>query len=370
MGRVSKTPSNTKQVTIREVASKALVSVGTVSRVFNNQPNVENDLRLRVLGAATELGYIHRGRTTKATAAKEAARKDNDGSNKISHVAFCCRTGIGFTSSVIHNPYFGLILNGVEIECRRHKLHLIFHVVEDAPGEFTNFQESLQRSVADAILLANFTNSALINNIPKLNMPVVLMDHYYPGVPMDVVMNENYGGSYQAVQYLVSKGHRKIGFINGLPHYTIQRRMDGYRKALEDAGLEFDPSLIVPCNLSIEDGRRAADRAIAAGVECSAYLCANDSSAIGFIQRMLELGRRVPDDFSIIGFDNIEMSGLISPPLTTIDTNPVAVGRIAVRTLLDRVKDPSLPFMQHLLPSNLVARGSVAAPNAKFLAGL
>lgn len=359
MGRIPKTTSDSKPVTIRDVASKALVSVGTASRVFNNQPNVENDLRLRVLGAANELGYVHRGRASKVTLDKELDKKDSNGLPKISHVAFCCRTGIGFTSSVIHNPYFGLILNGVEIECRRHKLHLIFHVVEDSPGEFTHFQESLQRSVADAILLANFTNSALISNIPKLNLPVVLMDHYYPGVQMDIVMNENYGGSYQAVQYLIEKGHRRIGFIDGLPHYTVMRRKDGYRKAMEDSGLGYDPARIVPCNLSVEDGRRAADRVVNMGLDCTAYLCANDSSAIGFIQRMSELGRRIPDDISIIGFDNIEMSGLISPALTTVDTNPVAVGRMAVRILLNRVKDPGMPFMQHLLPSNLIERLSV-----------
>lgn len=343
------------QSTIRDVANRALVSIGTASRVFNNYPNVEADLRLRVLQAATELGYTHRQRN----GALFQASREEENEHTITHIAFCCRSGIGAGAAPLDNPYFSLVLHGVEAECRRQKLHLLYYVFEDDPHELTRARSTLSKSGAEAILLVNFINEELVSDLLKLDLPAVLIDHYFHELPLDVVMNENYAGTVRAVQYLIQAGHRRIGFLNGLPHYTIERRREGYRVALEKAGIEYDPDLILEGNLSLEGGVNSADEIIRRKLDCTAYFCANDQSAIGLIQRLGEHGVRIPEDVSIVGFDDIEAAKLISPPLTTVRANAEQLGRMAVRRLLDRVKDPTLPVTQTLLHSTLVERRSV-----------
>lgn len=344
------------QSTIRDVANRALVSIGTASRVFNNYPNVEADLRIRVLKAANELGYVHRQRNG---ALFRLDDNDDDNGHTITHIAFCCRAGIGSATAPLDNPYFSLVLHGVEAECRRQKLHLLYYVLEDDPRELTRARSTLSKSGAEAILLVNFTNEELVSDILKLDIPTVLIDHYFHELPLDVVMNENFAGTVRAVQHLIQAGHRRIGFLDGSPHYTIERRREGYRAALEKAGIGYDPDLVVEGDLSFESGLQAAEIISQRKLGCTAYFCANDQSAIGLIQGLAEQGLRVPDDISVVGFDDVEAAKLISPPLTTVRANAEQLGRMAVRRLLDRVKDPTLPVTQTLLHSTLVERRSV-----------
>src|SRR5437764_10515111 len=138
------------QAKIRDVASKALVSIGTVSRVLNNHPNVEPDLRMRVLEAVNELGYVHRPRQTYRFIMDE----DVPLKSEISHIAFCCRRELVTTG--ISNPYFSLVLQGVEAECRKHNLHLIYNIAEDHADELPRAKQMLRASGAEAVLLVNF----------------------------------------------------------------------------------------------------------------------------------------------------------------------------------------------------------------------
>lgn len=349
-------------VTIRDVASKAEVSVGTVSRVLNNHANVEKELKQRVLGAADALGYVPRQRTTSGSAVRQGFGRPAS-VEQLTHIAFCCRVGTGTSAGPLQNPYFSMILNGAEAECRQHNLHVLYHVFDDLPSASIDIRERLTRSQANALVMLNFTNHALISGLIKMNLPMVLVDHYFPDLPVDVVMNENYFSAIQAIQYLLEKGHRRIGFLDGLNHYTIRRRREGYRAALEEANL-YDPQLVVRGNLSFDSGLSAADEVIERKLDCTAFLCANDSSAIGFIQRLTARGRRVPEDISVIGFDDIESSALISPPLTSLRSHAEQLGRIAVHRLLDRIKNPTLPVSQTLINSSLIERQSVKALSA------
>lgn len=343
------------QVTIREVATHALVSIGTASRVFNNHPNVEEGLRVRVLAAANELGYTHRLRER----ANSYNFHDDGKRPRINHVAFCCRAGLGSVNVVAQNPYFSLVLHGAEAECRNHKMHLLYQVFEDDAHYLDRVFESLKKSGAEALILVNFTSERLVGGLLELNLPAVLIDHYFPELPLDVVMNENYSGSMRVMEYLIGKGHRRIGFLDGLAHYTIKQRRAAYRTALDNGGLSYDPELVVTGDLTIEGGVRAAQEVVRRGLDATAFFCANDTSAIGFIQGLNAAGWRVPEDISVVGFDDIEAAKIISPPLTTVQTNADQLGRMAVRRLLDRIKDPTLPVTQTLLQSTLVERHSV-----------
>jgi LacI family transcriptional regulator len=343
------------QVTIRDVAKLALVSIGTVSRVLNNVPNVEPELRLRVLRATQELGYVHRQRGNPATHAGNG-EKDK---KTISRIAFCCRAELSPIAPSIQNHYFSLVLQGVEAECRHQDLHILYSIIEDEAAELSRAQDKLRKSGADALLLVNFINEELVSGLLELGLPAILIDHFFPDLQLDVVMNQNYPSAMRAMRYLIESGHRRIGFLDGPPHYTIQRRRDGYRAALENAGIPFDPELVIPGNLYFDGGGHAADEIIRRKLDCTAFFCANDTSAIGLIQGLLRNGVRVPEDISVVGFDDIEAAKLISPALTTVRANPDQLGRMAVIRLLERCKDPTLPVCQTLLHSTLVERNSV-----------
>jgi LacI family transcriptional regulator len=193
----------------------------------------------------------------------------------------------------------------------------------------------------------------------EMGLPTVMVDHYFPEMPLDAVMNENFNAAIRAVQHLIEMGHTNIGFLDGPPHYTVQRRREGYRAALEKAGIGYNPDLILPGTLHMSSGVEAAEEIMRRKLTCTAYFCANDTSAIGLIQGLRAYNIRVPEDVSIIGFDDIEAAKLITPALTTIQSNAEQLGRLAVIRLLERVKDTTLPITQTLLQSSLIMRNSV-----------
>lgn len=337
------------------------MSIGTVSRVLNNHPNVEPDLRLRVMKVVSELGYTlpKRSKLTAQYTATEESGRLQDVVQKIKHVAFCCRSGISPFASDVANSYFHRMLHGVETECGQHNLHLIYRTIDDHESEVEQALRMLGESRADALLLINFTNFELVKGLYQLGLPTVLVDHFFADLPLDVITSENYQGAEKAVKYLIEKGHRRIGFVNGLPHYTIQSRFEGYRRALEEAGIDFDWQLVVPGNLTLEGGIAAAQHVVQKKLDCTAYFCSNDPSAFGFIQGLRGHGLEVPKDISVVGFDDLEGARLISPSLTTVRANTEEVGRMAVRKLLERVNFPDLPFTQTLLSTSLIERDSV-----------
>ncbi len=217
----------------------------------------------------------------------------------------------------------------------------------------------LLESHADALLLINFIDHRLVAGLTDIGLPAVLVDHLFPDLPLDTVSNDNYSGGISAVRHLIKKGRRRIGFLNGLPHITVQQRFEGYRRSLEEAGIMFDPAYVVPGNLTLDGGIAAAQTVFERELDCTAYFCSNDWSAFGFIQGLHARGLRVPEDVSIIGFDDAETAKLISPTLTTVRVDPVGLGRTAVRKLIERVKNLGLPINQTLLYTQLIERESV-----------
>lgn len=347
------------QIGVRDVADKALVSIGTVSRVLNNHPNVEADLRLRVLEAVNELGYVHRPRRTDRFIFDRSEGEAVE-ENKVRQVTFCYRKSISpqFTPEM-GNTYFPLVLQGAEMECRQQNLHLRYRIIEDDAEELPRAREALLESQAEALVLVNFVDHTLISGLLELNLPAVLVDHYFPDLSLDAIMNDSYDGAFQAVQHLIKQGHRRIAFVNGLSHYTIIRRADAYRRALELAGISFNHEWVLQGDLTPEGGVAAAEKFVLQKLDCTAVFCANDNTAFGFIQGLATHGIRVPDSISIVGFDDVDAARFVTPPLTTIRADAPALGRMAIRKLLERIADPTLPVTQTLVRAELIERRSV-----------
>jgi LacI family transcriptional regulator len=226
----------------------------------------------------------------------------------------------------------------------------------------------------DGILLVGTAKPEVVRLIQSAGLPLVLVDNHVPQCGVDSVLSDNVEGAKAAVSYLIEAGHASIAFIGGPTAaglgpintvYTVEQRAMGYWAALRENGLPIDDRLFESCNMTTAGGYEACKRLLARGAQFSALLCANDETAIGATKALREAGRRVPDDISIVGFDDIDMAEHLTPALTTVRIHKRAIGATAVKTLIARATDPDAMPVTILLPTELIKRDSVAARRAR-----
>ena len=339
----------TSSVTVKDVARVAEVSVGTVSRVFNNHHNVTEEIRQRVLKAASELGYAGPGRgalvrtRTNWPPSNARSRENGRGLKEIGFI-YCSSM---HEHVVTANPFWSHILYGVESETRKSNIKVTYRAIGEIAHTPDVVLTTLSEMKLGGILLVGPAEANTIGLIKSLKLPLVLVDNYVPGLAVDAVVGDNFGGARNAVDYLINEGHTQIAFIGGslIPGprpinkiYTIERRAAGYRTALLDAGLHINYDLYESGGLTLEGGYQACKRLLSSFPQrpFSALFCANDATAIGSMKALREAGLRIPEDVSLIGFDDLEMVEHLTPPLTTVRVNKEALGCMAVKTLLMR----------------------------------
>jgi LacI family transcriptional regulator len=339
---------------IHDVARRANVSSGTVSRVLNDHDNIDDDLRRRVLHAVAELGYVPR-RTRGRPPSRPATA-----------------LGIGFfliqgrRARDLLGSFWAPILEGAEREARRHGATITYRPV--LPDEVAGLSGHIERSGLDAILLVGVTPPASVRDVVRVGRPTCLVDNAVPGLPVDAVLSDNFWGATTAIDHLLRHGHRQIAFIGGplepgpVPVssvYTLEWRAIGYRTALRRAGLAVTDELVESCDLTPAGGHEACGRLLASGRPFTAVFCGNDPCAMGALQALREAGLDVPGQVSVVGFDD-DLADHVVPPLTTIRVDKERMGAVAARRLLDRVTDPHASPMTITLPVSLVERASVA----------
>ncbi len=217
------------------------------------------------------------------------------------------------------------------------------------------------------ILLVGPAEVDTIRLIQSTHTPLVLVDNYAPDV--DAVLGRNFEGAKTAVEYLISMGHQHIALINGPARaerpfvnkvYTLEERARGYRVALWEAGLSASPALQVAGDLSTEGGYASCKRLLQQNIPFSAVFCANDETAIGAMKALREAGCRIPEDVSLVGFDDIDMVEHLTPALTTVQVNKEALGIIAFKRLLSLVNSPDPVSVLSMLEVKLMIRDSVS----------
>ncbi|HEY0752804.1 MAG TPA: LacI family DNA-binding transcriptional regulator [Ktedonobacteraceae bacterium] len=348
-------------VTAKEVARRAEVSVGTVSRVFNNHSNVSDEMRQRVLRVAADLGYTRPGQQPVPVPGRV-----------LREVCFLyCHKGD--TLPLPLNPYWAPIFSGVEREARLSNIKLSYRTLDEKDQSTRQFSSFLSEMRLAGLLLVGPAELGTIRAFQATGLPLVLVDHYLPDLPqpVDAVLGDNFQGARLAMEHLFALGHRRIAFLGGntlpglrpaAPIYSVQQRWASYCMALLDHGLALDAQLVESSELNTEDAYAACRRLLERGADFSALLCADDITAIGALKALREFGHRVPEDVSLIGFDDIELSRHITPPLTTVHLSADQLGATALRTLIARVINPEASCVTHLLGVTLIKRGSVAPP--------
>lgn len=333
------------RVTSREVARRAAVSVATVSRVLNNLPNVSPQVRDQVLRAARELNY----QPSRAAQRLRAHRSQV----------------IGLIISDIQNPFFTSVVRGIEDYLQKHGYSLVLcNSDEDAEKELVYINVMRAEGVAGVILTPSFQSKPNIQNLLDHGIPVVTVDRLLRDFEVDSVVSANFEPSFQAVSYLVRHGHRRIGMVclpaSGVP--GVERRQ-GYQAALEAGGIAVVPDLVAVGDAKEAGGYACTRDLLLQDNAPTALFVANNLMTLGALRAIKDLGLRVPQDVSLIGFDDMPWFPLLNSPLTCIAQPTYELGKGAAELLLARIKTPTAPIKHIQLTPRLILRKSVAALN-------
>lgn len=329
-------------VTIKDVARLAGVSKSTASRVLSDSGRYSQEAKEKVLQAAKQLNYA---------------------SNAIARAMVTKRTGnIGFLiyhkhKPVLSHPFYSPILSSVVETATVNNYGILVFTDHDVQRCINNFRE--QR--VDGVILASRINHDTLNRFQSAGIPVVLVNHSIDVENTSYVINDDYGGAYDAVYYLLKRGHRKIGLVCGpYEHQSYKQRYTAYKEALKNYGIAFDESLVFFTDSRIEGGKQGVRYFLEQSRLPSAIFATNDMMAIGVIKELKANGIHVPDDVAVIGFDDIEFASLYEPALTTVKVNKKLIGELAVHQLLRQINGApqNADIEETILPTTLVVRES------------
>jgi LacI family transcriptional regulator len=345
-----KPQSASKRVTLADIAKKSGVSLTTVSLVLRNKSGagIPPETRQRVLDTARDLGY-----RLKVSGSTEQPRQT------LTQIGVVLRARED--DLPLANPFYSYILAGIEAACRQNRLNFLSATLpvnaDNYPIEVPRLLE--EEHVDGLLLVGTFVDQTLDHVLGEKSVPIVLVDAYSESNAYDAVVTDNYQSAYRAVSYLIEKGHQHIGIVGSLrrAYPSIRERRRGYLDALQDHDL--DAAYFADCHLIREEAATAVSTLLHDSPQVTALFGVNDDMAIATMRAVQASGRRVPDDLSIIGFDDIELAHLTVPALTTMQVDKVNMGRTAVQTLLNRAQAGDAPQISVALHTRLIERQSV-----------
>lgn len=344
MARLGRSSGN---VTIIDVAQAAGVSYATVSRVLNNDPHVRPETRERVIYSITRLGYT----------VNQHARNLAGGRSNV----------IGLLVPDLGTGYIGEIMRGVDEALAAAQYDLMLYTTHRRKTKESAYVASLTQGMTDGLLLVLPRDPGeFILTLRQRHFPYVLIDHQGIGEVESSVGATNYQGGHDATKYLIELGHQRIGFITGTLDLGCSReRQAGYEAALRECGLSVDLQLIQEGDFSQPTGFVAAQALLALPELPTAIFASNDVMAFGVMEAVRDRGLRIPEDISIVGFDNIPQAVQVSPQLTTVEQPLAEMGREAARRLLGLIQEPERPYAHVELPTQLMVRASTRALTEK-----
>jgi DNA-binding LacI/PurR family transcriptional regulator len=332
-------------ITIKDVAKKAGVSPSTVSRVISGNSRISEETRKKVLTIMDELGY-------------------HPNMNARSLVVRSTET-IGMimprsAENVFQNPFFPEVIRGISAAAQENAYSILLSAGRDDEEVQRAVTKMVQgRQVDGVILLNSRIRDPIIRYLREQDFPFIVI-----GRPVEknaaYVDNDNMEAAKKATSYLIQKGHRSIAFLGGSPEYMVTKdRLDGYRKALAEAGIPLNPDYILHGEFLEEGGYEAVKQLLIKGKQPTAFVVTDDLMAFGVIGALAEVGMRVPDDVSIISFNNVPLTRFSSPPLTSVDIGIYQLGYQATQKLIEQIRNPSIASSNTLIATRIIERQSV-----------
>lgn len=329
-------------VTIKDIARALDLSVSTVSRALNDDNNIRQETRQKVLATAKQMGYMK--------------------SPVAMNLKFGYTKTIGVIVPEMTTPYASLVIDGIQNVCyANHYKVVIASSGEDAEKERQSI-EIMYQFMVDGIIACrtdNRQNHDLYQSILDRKMPLVLYDRLSPDLDAPHVGIDDETKAFFLIDHLIRKGRKRIAFIGIDPNivFNAQKRYNGYRMALERHHITPDPDLVVWANgMSYSDGGFAIDRLL--GKSIDAVFAYTDTLAIGAMNRLTSMGRRVPEDIAVAGFSGTIISSIVNPQLTTVEPPQYAIGQAAARLVLDLINGKQPEKKEVTLDAEIIYRKS------------
>ncbi len=317
-------------MTIRDIATKAGVSVATVSRVLNGQSGYSPDTRDRIMQIIEQTGYSRNDLARSLT-------------GKATH-------SIGVLLPSLTSYFQSDILWGIETASHSQDLSVIICNTDKNGSRTLKYLKTLREKRVDGVIfVSEWLRPEYKSGIESLGTPVVLVSTYSPFFSFPYVKVDDYQASYDAVSYLISKGHRRVGMLSGAETDLIagKPRLEGYFAALAHNDLEFEHARVAYGDFDYRSGRAAMQALLSNAPDTTAVFAASDEMAVGAMQAVYASGMRVPDDISIVGYDDTLLAEMAHPPLTAVHQPIQKLGSTAVEMLTSTEERPAGMILQH-----------------------
>ncbi|MDO6851434.1 LacI family DNA-binding transcriptional regulator [Priestia megaterium] len=326
--------------TIYDVAKEAGVSISTVSKVLNNTGSIAEKTRKKVRDTMHQLDYQP---------------------SVVASVKKRIQT-IGLLIPNIANPFMAEIARGIENHVKKFGFSLMICSTDNNLKNEIEYISILKQKYIDGIIIATgLKEDKAIKELLKAEIPVALLSRDVSSLAVDAVLVDDFLGGYEATEYLISLGHKRIAMITEDINFpTIRARFEGYKQALEKAGLPYDESLVSLNNTSLDEGKQSTRELLHLSVPPTAIFASTEFLAIGAIQAARELKIKVPQDLSIIGFDDTVLSTICDPPLTTIAQPIHEMSKKVVELLIEEIEDSKETKQRIVLSPKLVVRASTS----------
>ncbi len=335
------------RITMTEIAEQSGVSLSTVSLVLREKAGVGTETRERVMQVARDLGYFPKNANLTPVL-------------PLTNVGLILKEESHLAPQA--NRFYSHVVAGIELACRRQHINLFYATMT---VDANSYPLELPRILLDEnttegfLLIGAFLGDGLRQVVARHSAPLVLVDAYAAISMYDAVVSDNVAGAYQAVTYLIKKGHRHIALLGSHPeaYPSIYERQEGYMRALADAHIA--ESCRADCHIiDTEEISKATKELLHTHPQITAIFAVNDETAITVMETLHSLGRQIPDDISVVGYDDIDLASRVSPSLT-MQVDKAGMGRMAVQLLINRVLYPESGLVRAVITPRLLERNSV-----------
>mgnify|MGYP001279747359 CR=1 FL=1 len=336
-------------VTIKDIAKLAGVSPSTVSRVVSNHPRISLDTSRKVKQIMDELGY-HPNMMAKSLVSKTT----NTLAILLPRPA----------EELFQNDFFGELLRGILTQANRAGYDMLLTTATGEHDEIETVSRLVRgRRVDGVILLSSRVNDPIVAFLASSDFPFVLIGRSESHPDVLSINNDNKQAAYDATQHLITQGHERIGFVSGPANLTVSNdRLQGYRQALEAYKLPIRSDWTVEGEFLQESGYRAMSLIMSLPERPTALVVIDDVVAFGVLRGLTELGYKVPEDISLVSFNNIALSELATPPISSIDIGTYQLGYTAAQTLIRAINEETIHQKQLIIPHRLMVRESSLTP--------
>jgi LacI family transcriptional regulator len=343
-------PPRDKRIGLEDVARESGYSISTVSLALRNKPGIPQETRQLVQEMARNLGYQSRSSSPRRKSAQHS---------QLKNVGIVIKAQPDDFPQT--NQFYSHVLVGIEAACRQNKLNLIMAtILVDDFNHPVEVPSILQEGGVEGILVVGaYLDEPILEILSHRSLPMVLVDAYVQGGGYDSVVSDNLEGTCQAVRYLLTRGHRSIGFVGGYPsaYPSLRERLEGFMR-----GLDFNldsRGYFADCSINPVEVNEAVSKLLGEHPEITALVGVNDEVAISAMRAAHALGYQIPGDLSVVGFDDILLSSHIQPTLTTLRVDKINMGRLAVIHLINRANNLNAAISTSTIHTILVERESV-----------